>query len=60
MVFRAIGKGKAAAEKLFRIMNLGIPVSNISWKNHNSSISNIAKEIANDNMTVTDSGKDIL
>lgn len=41
-------------------MNLGIPVSNISWKNHNSSISNIAKEIANDNMTVTDSGKDIL
>ena len=34
-------------------MNLGIPVLNVLWKNHNSMLLNIAKEIVNDNMTET-------
>ena len=34
-------------------MNLGIPELNVLWKNHNSMLLNIAKEIVNDNMTET-------
>lgn len=34
-------------------MNLGIPVLNVLWKNHNSMLLNIAKEIVSDNMTET-------
>ena len=36
--------------KLFNIINPRIPVSKVLWKNHNSNLLNIAKEIANDNV----------
>ena len=50
---RAIGNGRAAAEKVFSIMRLGDAVSNASRKNHNANLLHIAKEIADENMKET-------
>ena len=37
-------------QKLFSMINPKIPVSKVFWKNHNSNLLNIAKEIANNNL----------
>ena len=57
MAFRSIGKGLSAAEKFLCIMNLGQPLSNKTWKNHESAITLVAKAIAEENMG--DAGKEV-
>ena len=46
-----IGKGRVVIKKVFSIVNVGISASKLWWKDHNSSLFNIAKEVANDDMT---------
>ena len=48
--FRTIKKRRAAVEKLFSIINLGVLVSNVSWKNDNTNLLNITNKIVDENM----------
>ena len=50
LTFRPPGQGRGTTEKLFSIIMFRIPVSKVFWKNHNSNLLHIAKEIANDNL----------
>ena len=50
LAFRAIGKERQAALKLFSIMDLGRPISKYAWSRHTKELVTASAEVAEQNM----------